>query len=328
MPKVKAWRPKLIALLETSPVIRRADHPCLVRRIDSALRKGDLVSVLPGIYARAGEQADEQVRVAALFARHPDAVLTGAIAARLDWWPELRADKVSAAGVHARRRPGFRFTEDQIVESAIRQLAGGVRIASRARVVLDLIPDLGGRAIDEALRRRAVNLPELWRALGEAPRRAGNELRRQLLQDSADEPWSPAERQAHIALRRAGVGGWRTNVEVRFAANKYFLDIGFEAVRLGIEIDGYEHHRSAAAFHYDRMRDADLAIADWQIVRLPAGLTDEADRFAHIVVQLLRARSLALGLPTSPLSWTSGPCRTSTPSRKPSRKRVPARRPG
>ena len=50
-----------------------------------------------------------------------------------------------------------------------------------ALTVLDLIPTLGGKPIDEALRRRAATLEQMWRALELTPDRRGNTLRRALL---------------------------------------------------------------------------------------------------------------------------------------------------
>ena len=51
-----------------------------------------------------------------------------------------------------------------------------IRLACPALSVLDLIDVLGGAAVDEALRRRATTLRELWAAYAMCPQRPGNGL--------------------------------------------------------------------------------------------------------------------------------------------------------
>src|SRR5215210_7802144 len=86
---------------------------------------------------------------------------------------------------------------------------GGLRMTTPAPTALDLCDTVGGDAIDTVLRTRAASLAELHAVLGRTSRRRGNQLRRQLLLDSRDEPWSEAERRAHQLLRDAGLTGWR-----------------------------------------------------------------------------------------------------------------------
>ena len=149
--------------------------------------------------------------------------------------------------------------------------------------MLDLIPVLGGRVIDEGLRRGAVTLQGLWDAFELTRRRRENALRRELLHDSRDEPWSEAERTAHRLLRAAGIVGWRTNYRITIGDAVFFVDIAFPALRLVIEIDGWEFHGTRAAFTRDRWRYARLGAATWTVLPFAAEALDDPDEFIAVV---------------------------------------------
>ncbi|MFT3969713.1 MAG: DUF559 domain-containing protein [Micropruina sp.] len=186
--------------------------------------------------------------------------------------------------------PGFSFEQRRVpLELVVDQ--GGMRIASPALSVLDLIPVLGGDVIDQGLRRGAVKLPQLWRAFRLTPGRVHNQIRRQLLHDSRDEPWSEAERGTHGLLRSAGLTGWHTNFPITIHGVTYLVDIAFPAQRVVIEIDGWEFHRTRAAFTKDRWRYARLGVANWTVLPIPAvSVIDHPDD----VIELIRE---ALGRP-------------------------------
>jgi len=143
-----------------------------------------------------------------------------------------------------------------------------------ALTALDLCSELGGDAIDVALRTRAATLGDLWRALELTPNRSGNTVRRQLLRDSRDRPWSPPERRFHRMLRAAGLTGWSGNVTVHGPGWRYCLDVAFEADQLDVEIDGREHHSSPSAFEADRRRQNRLVQAGWTVLRFTPGMID------------------------------------------------------
>jgi very-short-patch-repair endonuclease len=47
----------------------------------------------------------------------------------------------------------------------------------------------------------------------------------------------------------------------------YEVDFVWRDTRLIVEVDGYEHHRSPAAFAADRERDVILRLAGWRVLR-------------------------------------------------------------
>ncbi len=256
--------------LETDDVINATLHPELDRALNSYRFRGDLTTVLPQIYATRARAQDFDVRFAAVRASTRPYILTGRAAAKTVWWPELMCDEIDLA--HPSMlfdRAGFRFHERYITPSLV-SVVDGVPVTRPELTVLDLIPELGPDVVDEALRRRVVTLPRLHAALALTPRRRGNRLRREVLRDSRDAPWSALERRAHRILREAKIGGWTTNYEVTIGGLTYYLDLAWPARKLAVEIDGFEFHGDRDAFHRDRLRDAALTTAGWHVLHFSA----------------------------------------------------------
>ncbi|MFT4218004.1 MAG: DUF559 domain-containing protein [Micropruina sp.] len=263
----------LSEVLASDRVLCRRDHHELRRPIDHCLDTGELIAVLPGIYTAPAPDLETLALAATRY--QPDCVVVGAAAARLLWWPDCAVDQVDVAV----RRPSPAWqhyrAQHRIVPPDLIVERGAVRIATPALSVLDLLPALGGRVIDEALRLRAVTLPVLWQALELTAGRRGNLLRRELLIDSRDEPWSEAERATHRALRAAGITGWVTNHRIEAFDHTYFADIAFEQRRLIVEIDGQEFHNNPEAFIRDRWRWSHITAAGWRVLVFPASATSE-----------------------------------------------------
>lgn len=271
-------------------ILTRRAHRSLRNHIDYCLRSGTLQTLLPGIYAGSNTSWATRVLAAAEF--RPNCVITGAAAARLLWWPECPLDMVTAAVREKVRAPtpGYRWEQRSVPDDLVTDRER-LRIAAPAVSVLDLIPVLGGEAIDEGLRRGAVDLPALRRAINLMPHRPHNRLRRELLDDSRDEPWSEAERRAHRILRAAGITGWCTNHRVTAGRFSYTVDLVFLAERVVIEIDGWKFHHGRAAFVDDRWRYSRLAAAGWRVLPLAAtAIEDEPDEFVALVRDALRDR--------------------------------------
>ena len=269
-------------------VLRRA-HPALASSLSYLAKRGRLTRLLPGVYAERDVAEDPLTRMRALAAWDRDAVLTGAAAARLTFWPELAVNAVEAA-VRARRSPqtGFGFSLRRLPPELITTRLG-LRCTVPALTALDLCPSLGADAIDAALRSRTTSLAAMHEALQLTSNRRGNEQRRRLLLDSRDEPWSWAERQAHHLFRAEGITGWVANHPLPLLGVTYYLDLAFPKIKLALEIDGWTYHSSPSAFERDRWRQNDLVLAGWRVLRFtPLMLTETPQAVVATVKRAVR----------------------------------------
>ena len=252
--------------------------------------------MLPGVYAAADQVDDFRVRVLALRRWCPDAVLTGAAAARLTFRPSARVDLVEVATARQLEQPGFRMVRRRIPDELVWERKG-LRLTAPALTALDLgVEDAD--AIDDVLRTRAATLTGLRQALDLTAGRRGNRQRLRHLLDSRDEPWSAAERLCHRLLRDAGIVGWKANVPVQAGGRCYYLDVAFAGAMLVVEIDGRLHEDDADVFENDRWRQNALVLEGWTVLRFTwAMLRDRPD---HVVQTIRSALLLTSAHSTTP----------------------------
>ncbi len=85
-------------------------------------------------------------------------------------------------------------------------------------------------------------------------------------------PCSPGEQllAARLAVDEELAGLFNFNLLVRTVLGTcYLVDLLWAEGRLVVEVDGYRHHSSPAAFCQDRQRDYELLISDYLVLRLP-----------------------------------------------------------
>lgn len=261
------------AFRDGAGLLLRREHPSLANTLDRALGAGLVQTVLPGVLAPAGDLS-LVARARAALLLEPAAVITGEAAAALTWWPELSVETVGIASSAKRVASAGYARERRIVPPDLVLEQGGARVTNPALTVLDLIPRLGGNAIDEALRRRAATLDQMVSLLESLPARRGDRLRRSWLADSTDEPWSEAERHLQRRYRSLELPyRHATNHRVDLPDGTYrLLDLAIPDLLLGFEADGYATHGTWEAFVDDRAADASLATLSWQRIRFDAPL--------------------------------------------------------
>lgn len=273
--------------------------PAARQRVARAGRRGHIRRLLPGVWAAAAHADNLTVRAAAVQMADPDAVLTGRIAARLTWWPELECRTVTAVRrTKVTPMQGFAWRRGVVDPDDVIEV-NRLRFTSVAATVLELIPELGGQVIDEALRRGVVTMAQLWEAFRGRGRRRGDARRRFLLEDSHDEPWSEAERSLHQILRSV-------RMPCRFRANHRvwlgdtgrcaYVDAALIPLKLGFEADGRAFHSEEGPFERDRNRDTQLASIGWWIVRFSARqVLEDANEVRERIVAIVRERLTQLG---------------------------------
>lgn len=280
--------PQLLELLANKPILIRTELPRqLARSTDHALARGELRQVLPGIYCVNGSEPIRwQIAALAAGAYLADAVITGDAAAAMSFMPGRPVSRVEAAHRNRIQAKGPVLWHRGSIPAEWICLVGNLRITHPAWTAVDLCGSGDSDIIDAAL-RHGVGIENLWLAFTDMSARAGNPIRRQLLEDSRDEPWSAAERLAHQILRNAGITGWRAN----FAIGPYFADIAWPKERIILEVDGYEFHDGAAQFQDDRLRDQVLIAQGWVVVRVTwAQLTGDLDGFLRRLRRALQVR--------------------------------------
>lgn len=273
-----------MALRRGSGVLCRRDLPEQGTSLDWLVRTGRLVQILPGTYAPAELAAHPAARMRAVCRAHPDAVLVGAAAARLTFWPGAPLTTVEVAlPVGMRPRAGYRWQRRRVPAELVLD-RDGLRCTAPALTALELATLEDAEALDRALRSRMTSLPALYEALALTRHRAGNAGRIRLLLDSRDEPWSEAERRAHRLLRAAGIRGWTGNLPVQVEGRSYYLDIAFRGPRLALEIDGRLHEEDGDLFESDRWRQNALVRDGWRVLRFTwAMLRDHPEMFVEEV---------------------------------------------
>lgn len=277
--------PELTRLLNTDLVVSRREHPELSSAMYYAAEQGQVTMILPGIAVPADQHADWRVLALAACKLSPHVVVTGPAALNLALGTSLPVITVDAFAPHRVTSGPIEWHRRQ-VPPGWRTRVGPVHIASPAWAAVDMCGNGDASPLDLAL-HGGVPLTDLWAAFRDMKGHPGNKMRRQLLIDSRDIPWSAAERLAHRVLRNAGITGWRTNRRVA----QHIIDIVFPQHRLGLEVDGFEYHSSRTSFERDRRRDQDLLGLGWTVMRVTwAQLNTEQDRIVATVRRALRRR--------------------------------------
>ncbi len=292
---MRAFQHDIQQIVLTHGVIAIREDPELRGAIDWQVRSGALAAVLPGVYAPADVARQPLTRIVAVPRWDPDAILTHEAAAVVSFWPELPVPVVRASVKHRRgMREGYEFSRRRIPPELLLQ-RGDLRLTAPALTALDLCATLGGDAIDQALRTRFATLAGMHQALTLIDGQTGNGLRRDLLLDSRDEPWSSPERQLHRLLRAAGFTGWAGNQPVSLPdGTMVYVDVLFRKQRLAIEIDGRKFHSASAVFESDRRRQNSLVLGGWTVLRLTWSMIQEdPQRVVAMIRDAIAAASVA-----------------------------------
>jgi len=170
----------------------------------------------------------------------------------------------------------------------------GLLVTTRVETILDCLGwlPLGvARGLaDRAVQQRWLVAADVERRLEELPGRWGNRQLRRLLPHFTDGADAESERRLHRLLRSAGITGWVTQLPFTAGGHRFYIDLAFPALRLAIEVDGYEYHRAADRFQADRTKQNALIAAGWRVLRFTwADLEDRPEYVIGRIRQLLAA---------------------------------------
>jgi len=273
--------------------------------VDQAVRSGRLCTLLPGVYADPLREVDRTmlVRAALRYTRgaaalsHTSALavwqlpapITGPI--HLTVAPTVRLRGSRAVRVH--RRGDFLPVPPHAVVRA------GWPVTRLETSVVDSWPMLDGDAerapVILSVGRRLTTPARLESALAERPRLAGRRRLAVLIGKLAAGCRSELELWGYdTVFRDPALRSLRWQVPVRVPQGNVYLDVFDEETRTNFELDGAEHHASAADRERDLRRDAALAAMGIAVVRFTHDRLVRAPADVHAqVLAILAARRRA-----------------------------------
>lgn len=171
----------------------------------------------------------------------------------------------------------------------------GVWVEHRASAALEAATSLGlvegARLLDRALQQDRIGLPALRKALRAMGQRHGVVLARRLVTLADGGARSEAERDALRRLTSARITGWTANLPVDLPAfGRVVLDIAFPEHRVAVEIDGWAFHRDVDRFRRDGLRQNEVVIGGWRVIRVTwFDLQETPDYLVDVVLRALDA---------------------------------------
>ena len=243
------------------------------RQVETRIRLGRLHRIHSGVYAVGHPRVTWEGRLlAAVLTCGTGAVLSHRSAGAhwgvlvvtsgpIDVMVPLRHGRCRRAGL-AIHRPRLAPTADEVA------VERGIPVTTPARTLLDLAcvlpPDRLRRAVERAEELRIFDLAAIEATLHEHPTSHGARRLRQAVA-VADPALTRSELERRFldlcrehAIPRPVVNAVVEGLEV---------DFFWPAARLVVETDGFEHHRTRAAFERDRERDALLARRGIRVLR-------------------------------------------------------------
>jgi len=236
--------------------------------VDSWVERERLCIVHRSVYAVGHQPLSRYGRVmAAVLASGTGAVISHRTAA---WLWNLMSDNRAVIELtvpnHRRAKRGI-VLHTSHVTGADRTLIDGIPVTSLARTLIDIAqrarPHDLRRAIEAAERTGRFDLAAVDEVMTRRPRGTAP-LRAALAQlRPTGFTRSELERRFMELVDEAGLPLPSQNVYL----DGYEVDAVWEEQRVVVELDGYEFHRTRAAFERDRERDAKLQAEGWRVLR-------------------------------------------------------------
>ena len=240
--------------------------------IEMRLSRGRLHRVHQGIYAVGYALLTQEGRwMAAVLAGGPGAVLSHRAAAAL-WGIQRRAHTIEISCRRHLDRPGIRSYRVRLPSGEI-TVEAGIPVTTPSRTLFDLAAvvsrDQLRRAMHETEVRRlwdSLSLPDLLRR---HPRRPGASALRAVMETPGGSgPRNDFEELFLALLERAGLPRPVMNQPLWVGGRFIAPDCMWREQRVIVELDGYETHRTRAAYESDRARDRLLTAHGWRVMRI------------------------------------------------------------
>lgn len=252
--------------------------------IEHRLRTGRLHALRRGVHrVDGGPVSTRQAVLAAQLAAGPGALVSHRTAAWL--WAIPGAGQPPEVDLLTRRPQramlrGVRAHCTNLLPATDVRRLDGIPVTAPARTVIDACPELPalGQAVDDLLRRKVMTLRQLARCAGAVPvsgRRRIRPIRAVLARRLPGFDPGGSERELDVvrAIAAAGLPAPRQRYRVTLEGRRYELDFAYPEVKVGIEFDGWEYHRSRTSFDNDRARRNTFQRRGWSIFNLTSSST-------------------------------------------------------
>jgi very-short-patch-repair endonuclease len=251
--------------------------------IDYHVAAGRLSVVHRGVYAVGHDAIPVRGRlVAALLVSRPGSALSHGVGAALHkFFPSMPPFvEITTTPKAPRSRPGLIFHESRAFETC---RVYGLPVTTPLRTLLDLAatrPEAEvERACSEALVLGLVSGEQLATQRG-----PGSAVLARLAGDGVAPTRSELERRFLRAIGQAGLPQPQVNAKL----GRYKVDFLWPEQRLVVELDGWRFHDHRIAFERDRIRDAELQLAGYAVVRFTwQRLRDDPAALAATVARLV-----------------------------------------
>lgn len=247
--------------------------------IDSRVRTGRLITVHPGVYSTLRTTDKYSMLMAAVLSGGPGSLVCRRSAACLwGFGPPNHRPSVLRRFNRKPDAPGDArsFASGEVSIHRTRTLPArdiaskdGIPVTSVARTLLDLAGISGSRLdefFDSAARSRLLERGELLPILDRGPGWRGIGRLRHLIEE-----WDPllATSRSDLEMKFLRICRQSQLPEPRMNSRVagYEVDFMWPQKQLVAEVDGFEFHSGQAAFESDHIRDADLAMAGYRVVR-------------------------------------------------------------
>ena len=265
--------------------LRQARHVGLSKHaVNRRVQSGQWRRCAPGVYFADDRPFTDAARIrAAVWSYGEHAVASGLAAA---WWhgltdfPPDRVEVTMPRNGSGRSKPGSVMRRRDLFPADVVERRGLLVTALPLTVIEAAVRPGGGLKIMDRALQREVQLRELWRAHLRNKGRYGSPAARIRLQAASDGARSGAERLLVSLLGTAGITGWRANYPV----GAYKIDVAFPKQKVAIEVDGFAFHSTADDFHADRVRQNNIMLLGWQVLRFTwLDLTEYPERVITVI---------------------------------------------
>lgn len=229
---------------------------------DAVMRKvraGLWIRQSKGVYQSAQHRRTHATRFrAAMLGLGDDTVGHGVTAA---WWHGLTdiapgRHRITLPIERSVRRPGIDLRRRRLDPADV-TLVRGLLVTDIPMTVLETVDSV---LMDQCLQTRTT-LDKLEAAYARNRNCSGAVKAGQLLKVARTGGRSEAERLVHRILRP--LPGWRAQVHL----GPYRLDVGFDDLQIGIEVDGWRWHKDSRRNSLDLRRQNSVVLRGWTILR-------------------------------------------------------------